>query len=76
MKTFLHQVRQIRTSTLYGEGSLAETLKKHRNLLRAIETRDGDRAERLARAQRRTALYLRREMTLEKLRNGRADGVV
>jgi DNA-binding GntR family transcriptional regulator len=75
LKTLLDQVRQIRTSTLYGEGRPAEALKEHRNLLRAIEARDGDRAEQLARAHRRKTLDLRREMLREQLRKIRADDV-
>jgi DNA-binding GntR family transcriptional regulator len=74
LKTLLDHVRQIRTSTLYGKGRPAEALKEHRSLLRAIEARDGDRAEQLARTHRRKTLDLRREMMREQLRKSRADG--
>jgi DNA-binding GntR family transcriptional regulator len=74
LKTLLDHVRQIQTSTLYGEGRPAEALKEHRNLLRAIEARDADRAEKLAREHRRKTLILRREMLREQMRKSRADG--
>jgi DNA-binding GntR family transcriptional regulator len=73
LKTLLDHVRQIQTSTLYGEGRPAEALKEHRALLRAIEARDGDRAERIAREHRRKTLDLRREMLRSQLRKSRAD---
>jgi DNA-binding GntR family transcriptional regulator len=75
LKTLLDHVRQTQTSTLYGKGRPAEALKEHRGLLRAIESRDGERAEQLARAHRRRTLDLRREMLREQLRKSRADGV-
>jgi DNA-binding GntR family transcriptional regulator len=45
LKALLDTIRQIQTSTLYGEGRPVEAIKEHRDLLRAIEARDGDRAE-------------------------------
>jgi DNA-binding GntR family transcriptional regulator len=75
LKTLLDHVRQTPTSTLYSGGRPAEALKEHRNLLRAIEARDGERAEQLAREHRRKTLDLRREMLREQLRKSRADGV-
>ena len=51
----------------------AEALKEHRALLRAIEARDSDRAERIAREHRRKTLDLRREMLRSQLRKSRAD---
>jgi DNA-binding GntR family transcriptional regulator len=74
LKALLDTVRQSQTSTLYGEGRPAAALKEHRNLLRAIEARDGDRAEGLAREHRRTTLHLRKEMLRAQVRKGRADG--
>jgi DNA-binding GntR family transcriptional regulator len=74
LKALLDTVRQIQTSTLHGEGRPAAALKEHRNLLRAIEARDGDRAEKLAREHRRTTLHLRKEMLRAQLRKSRADG--
>jgi DNA-binding GntR family transcriptional regulator len=74
LKTLLDHVRQIQTSTLYGDGRPAEALKEHRALLRAIEARDGDSAERIAREHRRKTLDLRREMLRSQLRKSRADG--
>jgi DNA-binding GntR family transcriptional regulator len=74
LKSLLEHVRQIQTSTLYGEGRPAEALKEHRNLLRAIEARDGERAEQLAREHRRKTLELRKVMLREQLRKSRADG--
>ena len=74
LQALLDTVRQIQTSTLHGEGRPAAALKEHRNLLRAIEARDGDRAEKLAREHRRTTLQLRKEMLRAQLRKSRADG--
>jgi DNA-binding GntR family transcriptional regulator len=74
LKALLDTVRQIQTSTLYGEGRPAEALKEHRNLLLAIEAHDGDRAEKLAREHRRTTLRLRKEMLRAQVRKSRADG--
>src|SRR6202161_1019757 len=68
LKTLLDHVRQTQTSTLYGEGRPAEALKEHRSLLRAIEARDGERAEQLAREHRRKTLDLRRDMLRQQLR--------
>jgi DNA-binding GntR family transcriptional regulator len=72
LAALLDQVRQMRTSTLYGEGRAAEALQEHRQLLRAIEARDGDKAEALARAHRRKTMELRRQMLREQLRQTRA----
>ena len=74
LKTLLDHVRQIQTSTLFNAGRPAEALEEHRSLLRAIEARDGDRAEAAARAHRRKTLELRKEMLREQLRKSRADG--
>jgi len=74
LQALLDTVRQIKTSTLYGEGRPAEALKGHRNLLRAIEMRDGDRAEKLAREHRRTTLHLRKAMLRAQVRKSRAKG--
>ncbi len=74
LKSLLEHVRQMQTSTLYVEGRLAEALKEHRDLLRAIEARDADRAERLARAHRRKTLDLRKKMLRAQLRESRANG--
>ena len=73
LQSLLDHVRQIQTSTLYSEGRPAEALKEHRGLLQAIEARDGDRAENLARAHRRKTLELRKEMLRAQLRKSRAD---
>jgi DNA-binding GntR family transcriptional regulator len=74
LKALLDTARQIQTSTLYGEGRPAEALTEHRNLLRAIEARDGDRAEKLAREHRRTTLHLRKEMLRAQVRKSRTAG--
>jgi DNA-binding GntR family transcriptional regulator len=74
LQALLDQVRQIRTSTLYIAGRPSAALGEHRNLLRAIEARDGERAEKVAREHRRKTLQLRREMLREDLRKRRADG--
>jgi DNA-binding GntR family transcriptional regulator len=74
LKSLLEHVRQMQTSTLYVEGRPAEALKEHRDLLRAIEARDADRAEDLARAHRRKTLDLRKELLRAQLRESRANG--
>jgi DNA-binding GntR family transcriptional regulator len=74
LKALLDTARQIQTSTLFGEGRPADALTEHRNLLRAIEARDGDRAEKLAREHRRTTLHLRKEMLRAQVRKSRAAG--
>jgi len=73
-QSLLDHVRQFPTSTLYREGRLAEALNEHRKLLAAIEARDGESAERLAREHRRRTLELRKEILREQLRKSRADG--
>ena len=73
-QSLLDHVRQFQTSTLYREGRLAEALNEHRKLLTAIEARDGESAERLAREHRRRTLELRKEILREQLRKSRADG--
>ena len=75
LTALLDTVRQIRTSTLYREGRPAQALQEHRDLLHAIEARDGDTAEKLAREHRRTTLALRKEMLREQARRRRAEGV-
>jgi DNA-binding GntR family transcriptional regulator len=74
LQSLLDHVRQMQTSTLYGEGRAAAALDEHRSLLAAIEARDGDRAETLAREHRRRTLELRKIMLREQLRKSRADG--
>jgi DNA-binding GntR family transcriptional regulator len=74
LKSLLEHVRQMQTSTLYVEGRPAEALKEHRELLQAIEARDADRAEKLARTHRRKTLELRKEMLRSQLRESRANG--
>ena len=74
LKSLLEHVRQMQTSTLYVEGRPAEALKEHRDLLLAIEARDADRAEKLARLHRRKTLELRKEILRAQLRESRANG--
>jgi DNA-binding GntR family transcriptional regulator len=74
LQSLLDHVRQFHTSTLYGEGRAAEALEEHRDLLAAIEARDSDAAERLARQHRRRTLQLRKDMLREQMRKSRADG--
>jgi len=73
LKSLLDHVRQIGTSTLYGDGRPAEALAEHRALLTAIEARDADVAEKVARQHRRRTLELRKAMLREQLRKSRAD---
>jgi DNA-binding GntR family transcriptional regulator len=72
LRSLLDHVRQVQSSTLYAEGRPAEALKEHRSLLAAIATRDGDRAEKLAREHRRKTLELRKVMLREQLRKSRS----
>jgi DNA-binding GntR family transcriptional regulator len=76
LQSLLDHVRQLQSSTLHGEGRPAAALAEHRGLLQAIEARDADRAERLAREHRRETLALRKQMLREQLRKRRADGAV
>jgi DNA-binding GntR family transcriptional regulator len=74
LQSLLDHVRQMQSSTLYGEGRPVEALQEHRRLLEAIEARAGDRAEHLAREHRRKTLELRKKMLREQLRTSRGDG--
>jgi DNA-binding GntR family transcriptional regulator len=73
LQGLLDHVRQMQTSTLYEAGRSADALKEYRALLQAIESRDADRAEALARGHRRRTLALRKEMLREQLRRSRAE---
>jgi DNA-binding GntR family transcriptional regulator len=73
LQSLLDHVRQMQTSTLYQEGRPADALKEYRALLQAIEARDADRAETLAREHRRRTLLLRKDMLREQLRRSRAE---
>jgi DNA-binding FadR family transcriptional regulator len=65
----------MQTSTLlHIEGRPVAALKEHGELLAAIEVRDADGAEKLARSHRRKTLDLRREMLRAQLRESRANG--
>jgi DNA-binding GntR family transcriptional regulator len=75
LQSLLEHVRQMQTSTLlHIEGRATEALKEHRELLQAIEARDADRAEAVARAHRRKTLELRRQLLRAQLRESRANG--
>jgi DNA-binding GntR family transcriptional regulator len=73
LRGLLDHVRQMQTSTLYEAGRSADALEEYRALLQAIEARDADRAEALARKHRRRTLTLRKDMLREQLRRGRAE---
>jgi DNA-binding GntR family transcriptional regulator len=73
LKTLLDHARQSQSSTLYEDGRPAAAIEEHRTLLRAIEARDGDRAEQAARAHRRKTLELRKEMLRREQRKSRAQ---
>jgi DNA-binding GntR family transcriptional regulator len=72
LQSLLDHVRQMQTSTLYEAGRPADALKEYRALFQAIEARDADRAEGLAREHRRRTLVLRKDMLREQLRRSRA----
>jgi DNA-binding GntR family transcriptional regulator len=73
LQGLLDYVRQAQSSTLYMPGRPADALKEHRALLRAIEKRDPDLAETLARQHRRKTLDLRRKMLREQARQTRVS---
>jgi DNA-binding GntR family transcriptional regulator len=68
LKDLQDQVRHLKTSTLFVEGRAAEALQEHRNLLLALEARDPERAEAVARAHRKKTLDLRRRMIRDQIR--------
>lgn len=72
VKALLDQIRQVRTSTLFIADRAKEALDEHRRLLQAIEARDSDHAERLAREHRQRTLHLRRQMIREQVRKNRS----
>jgi DNA-binding FadR family transcriptional regulator len=72
LRVLLDQIRQVQTSTLFLKGRAKEAFGEHRRLLQAIEARDADLAEKLARAHRRKTLQLRRGMVREHLRKSRS----
>jgi DNA-binding GntR family transcriptional regulator len=75
LESLLEHTRQMQTSTLlHIEGRPVAALKEHGELLAAIEVRDADNAEKLARSHRRKTLDLRREMLRARLRESRANG--
>ena len=67
-----NQIRQVQTSTLFIEGRAKEALGEHRRLLQAIEGRDADLAEKLAREHRQNTLQLRRSMVRDLIRKNRS----
>jgi DNA-binding GntR family transcriptional regulator len=73
LQGLLDHVRQAQSSTLYMPGRPADALREHRALLRAIEKRDPDLAESLARQHRRKTLDLRRKMLREQARQNRVS---
>lgn len=74
LKALLDQARQAGSSTLFMKGRPPDALSEHRQLVRAIEARDPDLAEKLTREHRRKTLSLRKEMRREQLRRNRRDG--
>ena len=75
LENLLGHVRQMQTSTLLNiKGRAAEALKEHRDLLQAIEARDSERAEKVAREHRRKTLELRRQLLRARLSEKRANG--
>lgn len=74
LNALLDQVRQNPVTTLDLAGRPLEAVKEYRRLLKAIEDRDADRAEKMAREHRRKTLELRKEMLREQLRKSRTQG--
>jgi DNA-binding GntR family transcriptional regulator len=73
LQVLLDQIRQVQTSTLFIKGRAKEALDEHRRLLQAIEARDAELAERLAREHRQNTLRLRRSMVRDQARKNRSD---
>jgi DNA-binding GntR family transcriptional regulator len=65
------RTRQFRTSLFAVPGHAAEALAHYGRLLSAIEARDGELAERLAREHRTRSLALRTRLLREKMRGDR-----
>jgi DNA-binding GntR family transcriptional regulator len=63
--------RQFGMSTLYTSGRPQQTLEECGDLVKAIEARDGNLAEKLARDQRNKILTLRIQILREQTRNRR-----
>jgi len=74
LQALLDHARASQSSTLYEAGRPVAAIEEHRALLRAIEARDGDRAEQAAREHRRKTLELRKEMLRREQRKVRAQG--
>jgi DNA-binding GntR family transcriptional regulator len=72
LKVLLDQIRQVQTSTLFIKGRAKEALGEHRRLVQAIEARDAELAERLARQHRQNTLQLRRGMVRDQIRKNRS----
>jgi DNA-binding GntR family transcriptional regulator len=70
LKQLQEQIRQFSGTTLVNPGRAKEVIAFCKNLLAAIERRDGDEAERIARANRRRTLELRILM-LRRAKGGR-----
>ena len=70
LKQLQEQIRQFSGTTLANPGRAKEVIAFCKNLLGAIERRDGDEAERIARANRRRTLELRILM-LRRAKGGR-----
>jgi DNA-binding GntR family transcriptional regulator len=66
-------VRRFSSSTLYAAGRTEEALAEHRSLYEAFKTRDGAKAEDLARAHRRKTLAMRRQMIRSQARGEMSD---
>jgi DNA-binding GntR family transcriptional regulator len=73
LKGLQDHVRQIQSSTLFLPGRATHALAEHRALIRALEQRDGDLAEKLAREHRNKTLKLRKQMIRAQLRKARAE---
>ena len=73
LKSLQEQVRQYRGTTLSQPGRPAEMTKSYRKLYTAIERRDQDGAEKLARENRRRTLELRLKMLRNASRTTRPE---
>ena len=76
LRTLRDRTRQFQTSVFNIPGQPVQVLANYRTLLHAIETRDGDRAEQIAREHRSKNLALRKRLLRDQIRGGRKDNAL
>jgi DNA-binding GntR family transcriptional regulator len=76
LRALRDRTRQFQTSVFGVPGHPAQVLADYRTLLQAIEARDGDRAEQVARQHRGKSLVLRKRLLREQIRQVRKAKIV